>query len=47
MCYLVEMATIEMPSNLLKLLCFILLQNTVTVPVTVTQKAKIFVQKEL
>ncbi len=47
MCYLVEMATIEMPSNLLKLLCFILLQNTVTVPVTVTKTAKIFVQKEL
>lgn len=40
------MATIEMLSNLLKLLCFILLQNTVTVPVTVTKTAKNVVQKK-
>lgn len=45
--FLVEMATIEMLSNLLNLKSFILLQNTVTVPVTVTKTAKNVAQKKL
>ena len=40
------MATIKTPCNALNLLCFILLQNTVTVSVTVTKTAKNSVQKK-